>query len=220
MAETFFYVLSAIAVAFGVGVVSARSPMMSVLSLLGTFVCLAGVYLLAGYPFLAAAQLLVYAGAIMVLFLFVVMLLNMDREEAHPERPVQTLGPRRIALFGGAAAAIAMVSLFAIGWGEGSLPDAALLGQPLDDLESIAALLFSRYMLPFEAASMLLLATMIGVIVLAKRQSSGGAVLTSPSSYPYRTASESARGAQSAAAPLPAGGAPHTDSKEKEVTVP
>jgi len=77
LAEILFYLLALGAIGFGVGVVMARMPLFSVLCLLGSFFCLSGIYLLAGFQFLAATQLLVYAGAIMVLFLFVIMLLNL-----------------------------------------------------------------------------------------------------------------------------------------------
>lgn len=169
MAELLFYVLSAGAIACAAGVIASRSPLRSVLSLLGSFVCLAGIYLLAGFHFLAAAQLLVYAGAIMVLFLFVVMLLNLDRVAAEDERPGSALGARRLGVAFVASSVLVLTGLFSIGWDSASHADPALAGMQLDDLTSIAALLFSRYMLPFEAASLLLLGTMIAVVVLAKR---------------------------------------------------
>lgn len=169
MAELLFYVLSAGTIACAAGVIASRSPLKSVLSLLGSFVCLAGIYLLAGFHFMAAAQLLVYAGAIMVLFLFVVMLLNLDRVEERNEKPGAALGPRRMGIAFGVSAALVLTGLFSVGWEGATTADPALAGVRLDDLPSVAALLFSRYMLPFEAASLLLLGTMIAVIVLAKR---------------------------------------------------
>ena len=172
MAELLFYALSALALAGGVGVIAARSPMASLLSLLGTFVCLAGVYLLAGFPFLAAAQLLVYAGAIMVLFLFVIMLLNLDGPEARERSPLEWLGRPRVAFAGIAAAGLALAGIAAASLDPvaAAAPGLAAPESGIDDLGAIAALLFSRYLLPFEAASLLLLATMVAVIVLAKRE--------------------------------------------------
>ena len=111
MAEVLFYALSALAILFALGVVLARSPMLSVISLLGTFFCLSVVYLLAGFQFLAAAQVLVYAGAILVLFLFTVMLLNAAREDgAEWDRthPYYRQGPTRI---GGVLAVVLLVQL-------------------------------------------------------------------------------------------------------------
>ncbi|NOT29804.1 MAG: NADH-quinone oxidoreductase subunit J [Planctomycetes bacterium] len=170
MAETLFYVLGALCVVFAIGVVRARMPLFSVLNLLGTFFCLAGIYLLAGFPFLAATQLLVYAGAIMVLFLFVIMLLNLGDAAELEKHAGLSLSGRRLFV---ACSSAALLGLVGLGAAEMSTAfDARTLPaeHALDDLEHLAALLFSRYMLPFEAASLLLLATMVAVIVLAKRQ--------------------------------------------------
>ena len=175
MAETLFYLLALGAVGFGVGVVTARMPLFSVLSLLGSFFCVSGIYLLAGFQFLAATQLLVYAGAIMVLFLFVIMLLNLG-DLAELERHTGTsLSKGRLAVAGATAIAIVLVGILGVGWGEVYAADSTTLEKGIDDLHSVADVLFSRYMLPFEAASILLLATMIAVIALAKRQRAGGA---------------------------------------------
>ncbi|MBM3976498.1 MAG: NADH-quinone oxidoreductase subunit J [Planctomycetes bacterium] len=169
MAETLFYALALAAVGFAVGVISARSPMLSVLSLLGAFVCLALVYLLAGFQFLAGAQVLVYAGAIMVLFLFVVMLLNLADLSKVAEHPTRVLGVHRVALAGGSAALLGVLALLASRRIPDTAADTAMLARGFDELEPIAVALFSRYLLPFEAASLLLLATMVAVLVLAKR---------------------------------------------------
>jgi NADH-quinone oxidoreductase subunit J len=172
VAETLFYVLGALALLSAVGVVRARMPLFSVLSLLGTFFCLAAIYLLAGFPFLAAVQLLVYAGAIMVLFLFVIMLLNLGDAEELARHTGLSLSGRRLFVAGASAAALALVGLAAAEVGGGFAPESLPSARALDDLDTIARLLFSRYMLPFEASSLLLLATMVAVIVLAKRQRS------------------------------------------------
>ncbi len=178
MAETLFYVLGVGAIAFGTGVVTARMPLFSVLNLLGALFCLAGVYLLAGFQFLAATQLLVYAGAIMVLFLFVIMLLNLSDEKELERNTGLALSGRRMAIAATTAGALALVGIVAAGapgqW-EAYAADPVVAEHGIDRLSSLAAVLFSRYMLPFEAASLLLLATMIAVIVLAKRQRPGTA---------------------------------------------
>ncbi len=179
MAELLFYVLAAGTVAAGVGVIACRNPLFSVLSLLGAFFCLATIYLLAGFPFLAATQLLVYAGAIMVLFLFVIMLLNLGDEEQYAERP--PFGKRGLAIAGASAGVLLLIAVFSVGFGSVSASDGdspavtSFPDESIDDVQSIAELLFSRYMLPFEASSLLLLATMIAVILLAKRQRGSGA---------------------------------------------
>ena len=170
MAETLFYLLAAGAVGFAVGVVRARMPLFSVLSLLGAFFCLSGIYLLAGFQFLAATQLLVYAGAIMVLFLFVIMLLNMGDEEELERHAGTGLSGRRLAVAGAAAGLLTLVGILSAGWGPPLVVTEAVGAKGVDEIEAIAAVLFSRYMLPFEAASLLLLATMIAVMALAKRQ--------------------------------------------------
>lgn len=173
MAEVLFYALGALAILFALGVVLAKSPMMSVLNLLGTFFCLSVVYLLAGFPFMAAAQILVYAGAILVLFLFVIMLLNLGDISASAEGPVNLLR--------GTAAKIGVAVALAIGLGLSIAASAGALrlgtlqerSERIDDLTGIATELFGRYSLPFEAMSVLLLATMVAVVVLAKRQRRG-----------------------------------------------
>ena len=170
MAEALFYLLAAAAVLFSVGVVRARMPLFSVLNLLGSFFCLAGIYLLCGFPFLAATQLLVYAGAIMVLFLFVIMLLNLGDEAEIERHAGLSLSGRRLLVGGTSAALLGLVGLAAADASTVFAADTLPSGRALDDLPTLARLLFSRYMLPFEAASLLLLATMVAVIVLAKRQ--------------------------------------------------
>jgi NADH-quinone oxidoreductase subunit J len=178
VAETLFYVLGTLCVLFAVGVVRAHMPMFSVLNLLGTFFCLSAIYLLAGFPFLAATQLLVYAGAIMVLFLFVIMLLNLGDAAELERHAGLSLSGRRLFVGGASAALLALVGLVAADVDSAFSAAALESGRALDDLPTLARLLFSRYMLPFEAASLLLLATMVGVIVLAKRERVKPAQLT------------------------------------------
>ncbi|MEX1025488.1 MAG: NADH-quinone oxidoreductase subunit J [Planctomycetota bacterium] len=173
MAEVLFYLLAAGAVVFGVGVVAARMPIFSVLNLLGTFFCVAGVYLLTGFQFLAVTQLLVYAGAIMVLFLFVIMLLNLhDESLGGTLMSLTSLPPRTLALASATAGVFVLTLIFASGVGPppgSAVLAAARIDEGLDQLVPLAEVLFTRYALPFEAASLLLLATMVGVIMLAKR---------------------------------------------------
>jgi len=174
VAETLFYLLSAATLAFAVGVVRSRMPLFSVLNLLGTFACLSVIYLLAGFQFLAATQLLVYAGAIMVLFLFVIMLLNLGDAEEIERHAGLSLGGRRLAVAGVSAALLGLVGVFASDVSATRGPvfagDAARTEHGLDQLDALAQVLFSRYALAFEAASLLLLATMVAVVLLAKRQ--------------------------------------------------
>ncbi len=173
MAEVFFYALSAFALLFALGVILAKSPMMSVLSLLGTFFCLSVVYLLAGFQFMAAAQILVYAGAILVLFLFVIMLLNLGDISARAEGAKAFLHSTAAKV--GVAIAIAIALALLIATTAGTLDQSAVQEVPrgIDGFSGLAAELFGRYSLPFEAMSLLLLATMVAVLVLAKRQRRG-----------------------------------------------
>jgi len=173
--ELLFYLMAVGTLLTAVGVVVAKSPVASVVSLLATFFCLSVVYLLAGYQFLAAIQILVYGGAVMVLFLFVVMLLNLG-DVAVAESQDEPLFHRsaRSARGVAVAAVLGAVGLVAIVAGARELPRPAggfaLPEAGLDPLDALAADVFTRHALPFEAASVLLLAAAVGVLVLAKRQ--------------------------------------------------
>jgi len=172
VANLLFYLMACGVLASALGVVVARSPMMGVLSLLGSFFCLATIYLLAGFQFMAAAQLLVYAGAILVLFLYVIMLLDLGRGGEGRWIEAGALRERRLPLILGICGALLLLSLIAIASGSGPAANGA--GDAgLDDVGALAQLMFGRYLLPFEAASILLLAAAVAVIVLAKRQRGG-----------------------------------------------
>lgn len=183
MANALFYLMAAIAVVAAVGVVFFRNPVSSVLSLLTSFFALAAIYLLAGFQFLAAAQILVYAGAIMVLFLFVIMLLNLANT---PKLEAFTFTPANVRR--GAFTIIVTLSLLAIGAVAVLQSDTPAIAaeMPAAGIDAIAprnadgtaatglaSEMFSRYLLPFEAVSMLLLATAVAVVVLAKRNRPG-----------------------------------------------
>lgn len=178
MVDLLFYLMALGAVLTGVGVVVARSPVASVVSLLGTFFCLSVVYLLAGYQFLAAIQILVYGGAIMVLFLFVVMLLNLgDVSVVEGQDEPLFHHSARAATGLALASVVGAAGLVAIAAGAPKLlPPAGGYAIPesgLDPLSDLAGAMFTRYSLPFEAMSVLLLVTAVGVLVLAKRQRRG-----------------------------------------------
>ncbi len=170
MSEFLFYLLSVVALLGGLGVIFSKSPMGSVLSLLVTFFALAVVYLLAGFHFMAAVQILVYAGAIMVLFLFVIMLLNLGGMGARFELSAAPLSSSRAKLAAVAATCVGLAGL--ISAQRASLPTLPEGGAPerIDDIQQIAIALFGRYSLPFQAVSLLLLVTMVAVLVLAKRR--------------------------------------------------
>jgi NADH-quinone oxidoreductase subunit J len=163
-----FVILAAVTVVTALLVILQRNPVASAIFLIMTFFSLAGIYLLLEAPFLAAIQILVYAGAIMVLFLFVIMLLNLEKER-------KVITPNRLqkifGIFLGIVlmAQIGMVfqSVLLTGEKGGFLPEkVAALG----NTEVVARLLFTDFLLPFEITSVLLLVAIIGAIILAKRE--------------------------------------------------
>ena len=159
-----FYLFATLMVGAALSVVFNRHPIYSVLSLLSVMFCLAALFVMLGAYFIAALQILLYAGAVLVLFLFVMMLLNLE-PEALARMRIFTL---RTA--GTLAALFLFFALFRIlrtvNW------MAPLSSGPLSDgsAESIGRLLFSTYLLPFELTSFLILAALIGAVTLAKQQ--------------------------------------------------
>ena len=166
----FFYVFGALAVAASLLVIGQRNPVYSVLLLIASFAALAGLYVLLDAPFTAVAQIIVYAGAIMVLFLFVVMLLNVPREDAAEydrSHPLNRPGARRL----GAVLALALVAelVWALSYvlGRGPAVSDTAAGT-VSSVREIGRVLFTDYAFPFEATSILILVALVGSIVLAK----------------------------------------------------
>ncbi len=163
-----FYFIAACILGFGVLVVSTRDTVHSVLYLVLDFLFVAALYVLLGAQFLAVIQVLVYAGGIVVLYLFVVMLVNLKRPpEAHSD-------PHRRTKLGFGLAAAVLVELGAIAVYGYARPVAAMPATAAipvaGNTEQVGWLLYTSYLIPFEIASMLLLVAMIGAIVLAKRE--------------------------------------------------
>ena len=164
-----FYTLAAFILGFAVLVISTRDTVHSVLFLVLDFLFVAALYVLLGAEFLAAIQVLVYAGGIVVLYLFVVMLVNLRRPpEAYED-------PHRRTNLGFALAAAVLMELGAVAAYAYARPAPALAGAaaaiPVSgNTEEVGWLLYTSYLIPFEIASMLLLIAMIGAIVLAKRE--------------------------------------------------
>jgi len=171
MAESIaFYTLSAFILGFALLVVATKDTVHSVLFLVLDFLFVAALYVLLGAQFLAAIQILVYAGGIVVLYLFVVMLVNLKRPpEAHSD-------PHRQTNWGFALSIAVLVELAAVAAYSYARPAPALAAAaqapvPLaGNTEQVGWLLYTSYLIPFEIASMLLLVAMIGAIVLAKRE--------------------------------------------------
>ena len=162
-----FYTIAAFILGFAVLVVSTKDTVHSVLFLVLDFLFVAALYVLLGAEFLAAIQVLVYAGGIVVLYLFVVMLVNLKRPPEAYEDP-----HRRTSLGFGLAAAVLM-ELGAIAAYSYATPAPSLAGAAMPvsgNTEEVGWLLYTSYLVPFEIASMLLLVAMIGAIVLAKRE--------------------------------------------------
>jgi NADH-quinone oxidoreductase subunit J len=161
MAAAVFYLVAVIGIVSALAAVGHRNPVVNVLSLVVTLFCIAVDYALLGAEFLAAAQILVYAGAILVLFLFVVMLLNAPEEQPeHEPRPFQ----RGAGL---ALAAVAAVGGIALLSGIRSVPPA---GGPAGTAVALGRLLTGPYLFAFEFISVLLLAALVGALVLVKRK--------------------------------------------------
>ena len=174
MAETLlFYLFAAAAVAASLAVVLGRNPMHSVLLLIVSFAALAGLYIGLDAPFAAVVQIIIYAGAIMVLFLFVVMLLNAHREDDAGAGAGLTHGPLR------AGAVLAAVLVAELGWAlartrsvSGAWPRGPTAdASALQSVRALGNVLYRDYSLAFEVTSILIIVAMVGAVVLARRES-------------------------------------------------
>ena len=166
-ARLVFDVAGAVAVVFAGVMVVHRNPIKSLLAIVVAFFALAAGFVVLSAPFLAAIQVIVYAGAILVLFLFVTMLLNLPTEEAALDRrPFQ-----RVLAFAGIVLFAAM--LLAAVRGAGESAGSSGLPPATGAIEPLAQALFSRAALPFEAVSVLLLASLTGACVLMRRERGG-----------------------------------------------
>lgn len=165
MSPFLFWIFALLVVVFGAAVVINRNPVASALSLVLSFMGLAALFMSLDAFFIGIIQVLVYAGAVMVLFLFIIMLLDLRAEERRKMNLV--------AVAGGIAVALAF--LIQVGFVIGHLPAARqpfpeLPGARTDDVRNVGALLFANYNLPFQIIGVLVLVATIGVIVLSKRE--------------------------------------------------
>jgi NADH-quinone oxidoreductase subunit J len=159
-----FWVFALLLLVFGAAVVLNRNPIASALSLVVCFAALAALFMSLDAFFIGIIQVLVYAGAVMVLFLFIIMLLDLRTEERRKINAVATIG--------GAAVAVAFFVQMYLVVGQlriASQPFAALPPNT-DDVRNVGALLFSNFNLPFQIIGVLVLVATIGVIVLSKRE--------------------------------------------------
>ncbi len=168
-ADLLFYVFALGALAAAVGVITLRNPMYCAISLLVSFLCVAALFLLRNAEFLALVQVFVYGGGIMVLFLFVIMLVNL-----HRLREVRVFGeyaPMAVVL---AVLLVALVLFVFLGVDHRAVaaaPDAfvSVEGEALGNSEAVAWTLYREYLLPFEIVSVFLLVAMVGAVVLGRK---------------------------------------------------
>ena len=169
----FFYLFAAVAVLTSALVIGQSNPMHSVLLLVASFGAISGLYVLLDAPFLAVIQIIVYAGAIMVLFLYVVMLLNAPHEDASQFDRLHPLRQRGAARYGALLAALLVAQL---AWAVSRTPEArAAVGAGADaaavsSVRTIGRVMFTDYTFAFEATSLLILVAMVGAILLARRE--------------------------------------------------
>lgn len=165
MTLVLFLVFAIIAVVCGINVVIQTHPISSALSLIGVMGSLAVLYLLLGAEFIAAAQVIVYAGAVMVLFVFVIMLLNAGSEPSGPlRRMVKFLGAPLLIIFLGLIAFVIQAVL--------PKSQTVVFGAPgvKGSAYDVGHSLFTQYLLPFEVTSVLILIAILGAVVLARKE--------------------------------------------------
>ena len=160
MLALLFILFAGMAIGCGLAVVAQRNPLYSAISLVGVFISLACLYVTLAAPFIAAVQVIVYAGAIMVLVVFVIMLLNVEQEERGRNR-LKFLVPTAVVLAAVLIAEVAFI-LFSVSNPTPAVSDIGLTS-------SIGTQLFTRYLLPFEITSILLLMAIVGAMTLARR---------------------------------------------------
>jgi len=164
-----FWLFSVLMLGFGIAVITNRNPVASALSLVVTFFCLAALYIGLEAYFLGAIQVVVYAGAVMVLFLFIIMLLDLKAEQRRKFNKIGVIGGGLVAL-AFASQLVGVLGRFPMG----KQPLPALTGLPageqLNDLQKVGETLFSQYTLPFQVIGVLILVATVSVIVISKRE--------------------------------------------------
>lgn len=167
MVTFMFYLCAALAVTGALGVIGCRNPMHSALSMIGTMLSLAVIYLLHKAEFIAAIQIGVYAGAVMMLIIYVIFLLDIRKESSHR---AQLRSTKLIGV--GAGALVFLIMLLPVAGeltgAKGEMTEAKLMSE--GSVQFLAEKLFTQYLLPFEVASLVLLVGLIGAIALAKKK--------------------------------------------------
>jgi NADH-quinone oxidoreductase subunit J len=163
--QVMFFIAGGAALAGAIGVIMLRNPFFSVLALVGHLLALAGLFLLLHAAFLAAAQVIVYAGAVMVLYVFVAAYVGNVDESLRPQGPFVSLGP----LF--AVAVFVVLAIAALGTGLSAInSEGATVGPGFGGPAQFGELLLKRFLIPFETASYLLLVAAVGAVLLARRR--------------------------------------------------
>jgi NADH-quinone oxidoreductase subunit J len=164
--KVLFIVFAVLAVASALNILLQRSPLYSALSLIGTLACLSALYIMLRAPFIAAIQIVVYAGAIMVLFVFVIMLLNAPKEQPYVDKQKWL---RAVAIpFAGLLLAEASYVVWRIP--TRTMPPLDNSSTGVGTTYSVGTSLFTDYLLPFEVTSVLILMAIVGAMVLARRE--------------------------------------------------
>lgn len=168
MSPILFWLFSILMLGFGIAVITNRNPVASALSLVVSFLCLAALYIGLESYFLGAIQVVVYAGAVMVLFLFIIMLLDLKAEQRRKFNKIGIIGGGLVAL---AFAAQVVGVLGRFPKGDKPFPKLAIpQGEQLNDLQQVGEKLFSAYTLPFQVIGVLILVATVSVIVISKRE--------------------------------------------------
>ena len=166
MSPILFYLFAMMTLVFGVAVVANRNPVASALSLVVSFLGLAALFVGLDAFFIGAIQVLVYAGAVMVLFLFIIMLLDLKAETRRKLNPIACAGGGAVAV---AFAAELFIVLKRFTPGHAAFPELPA-GVKVDDVRAIGTTLFSTHNLPFQVIGVLILVATIGVVILSRRE--------------------------------------------------
>jgi NADH-quinone oxidoreductase subunit J len=163
-AEAFlFWPFAVLLVGTSLGVILSRSPVYAAMNLVAAFFFMAGIYVLLTAHLIAFMQVLVYAGAVMVLFLFVIMLISLGDEHLFPSRKTAMQGL-------GVLGALALFAVIATAIFRATTGPAKALDASFGTVKAVGAVLFTEYLLPFEATSLLLLVAIVGAVVVAKER--------------------------------------------------
>jgi NADH-quinone oxidoreductase subunit J len=165
MSSILFWIFALLMLVFGAGVIINRNPVASALNLVVSFLGLAALFMSLDAYFVGIIQVLVYAGAIMVLFLFIIMLLDLRAEKLRRINRVASVGGTGVAL-----ALLTQIFYVIANFKAAQQPFPPLTRSTVDDVHSIGALLFSAYNLPFQIIGVLVLVATVGVVVLSKRE--------------------------------------------------